>query len=47
MVVLEALNGPQDSVKLMVKAFDERRRFMHKRLNERKREGDGQDGKMG
>ena len=31
---LEALSGPQDSVKLMVKAFDERRRFIHKRLNE-------------
>ncbi len=31
---VEALNGPQDSVKLMVKAFDERRIFIHKRLNE-------------
>jgi len=31
---VEALNGPQDSVKLMVKAFDERRKFIHKRLNE-------------
>ncbi|MBI2650480.1 pyridoxal phosphate-dependent aminotransferase [Candidatus Woesearchaeota archaeon] len=31
---LEALNGPQDSVKQMVHAFDERRRFIHKRLNE-------------
>lgn len=31
---LEALNGPQDSVRQMVKAFDERRKFMHKRLNE-------------
>lgn len=31
---LEALNGPQDSVKQMVKAFDERRRFIYKRLNE-------------
>lgn len=31
---LEALNGPQDSVKIMVKAFDERRKFIHKRLNE-------------
>ncbi|MBI2659368.1 pyridoxal phosphate-dependent aminotransferase [Candidatus Woesearchaeota archaeon] len=30
---LEALNGPQDSVKQMVQAFDERRRFIHKRLN--------------
>lgn len=34
MAALEALNGPQGSVKQMVKAFDERRRFMHKRLNE-------------
>lgn len=34
MAALEALNGPQDSVKQMIKAFDERRRFMHKRLNE-------------
>jgi len=31
---LEALNGPQDSVKQMVKAFDERRKFIHKRLKE-------------
>ena len=31
---LEALTGPQDSVKQMVKAFDERRSFIHKRLNE-------------
>ena len=31
---LEALNGPQASVKQMVKAFDERRKFIHKRLNE-------------
>ena len=31
---LEALNGPQDSVKQMVNAFDERRKLMHKRLNE-------------
>ncbi|MBI3027702.1 pyridoxal phosphate-dependent aminotransferase [Candidatus Woesearchaeota archaeon] len=31
---VEALNGPQDSVKEMISAFDERRRFMHKRLNE-------------
>ena len=31
---LEALNGPQDSVNHMIKAFDERRRFIHKRLNE-------------
>ena len=36
MAALEALNGPQDSVKQMIKAFDERRRFMHKRLNEMK-----------
>jgi aspartate aminotransferase len=34
MAALEALNGNQDSVKKMVKAFDERRKFMHKRLNE-------------
>ncbi len=34
MAALEALNGPQDSVKQMVKAFDERRKFIHKRLNE-------------
>lgn len=34
MAALEALSGPQDSVKKMVSAFDERRRFMHKRLNE-------------
>src|SRR3989338_2865968 len=34
MAAIEALNGPQDSVKQMVKAFDERRRFMHKRVNE-------------
>lgn len=34
MAALEALNGPQDSVKQMVKAFDERRKFMYKRLNE-------------
>ena len=34
MAALEALTGPQDSVKHMVKAFDERRRFIHKRLNE-------------
>ncbi len=31
---LEALNGPQDSVKQMVKAFEERRKFIYKRLNE-------------
>jgi len=34
MAALEALNGPQDSINKMVKAFDERRKFMHKRLNE-------------
>lgn len=34
MAALEALNGPQDSVKKIVKAFDERRKFIHKRLNE-------------
>lgn len=31
---LEALSGPQDSVKQMVEAFDERRKFVHKRINE-------------
>lgn len=31
---LEALNGSQDSVRMMVEAFDERRKFIHKRLNE-------------
>ena len=31
---LEALTGPQDSMKQMVKTFDERRKFIHKRLNE-------------
>ncbi len=31
---LEALTGPQDSIRQMVKAFDERRKFMHIRLNE-------------
>jgi aspartate aminotransferase len=34
MAALEALNGPQDSVKEMMRAFDERRKFIHKRLNE-------------
>ncbi|MBI1934930.1 pyridoxal phosphate-dependent aminotransferase [Candidatus Woesearchaeota archaeon] len=34
MAALEALNGPQDSVAKMVEAFDERRKLMHKRLNE-------------
>ena len=34
MAALEALNGPQDSVREMIKAFDERRKFMHTRLNE-------------
>ena len=34
MAALEALNGPQDSVKQMVHAFDDRRKFIHKRLNE-------------
>jgi len=34
MAAVEALAGPQDSVKLMVKAFDERRKFIYKRLNE-------------
>lgn len=31
---IEALTGPQESVVQMVKAFDERRKFMYKRLNE-------------
>jgi len=31
---VEALNGPQESVMHMVKAFDERRKFINKRLNE-------------
>ncbi|HLC60490.1 MAG TPA: pyridoxal phosphate-dependent aminotransferase [Candidatus Nanoarchaeia archaeon] len=34
MAAIEALSGPQDSVKTMVKAFDERRKFIYKRLNE-------------
>ncbi|MAG91751.1 aspartate aminotransferase [Candidatus Woesearchaeota archaeon] len=34
MAALEAITGPQDSVKQMVQAFDERRKFIHKRLNE-------------
>ncbi len=34
MAALEALSGPQKSVKQMVKAFDKRRKFLHKRLNE-------------
>ena len=34
MAAIEALSGPQDSVKLMVSAFDERRKFIYKRLNE-------------
>ena len=34
MAAIEALTGPQESVKEMVKAFDERRRYIHKRLNE-------------
>jgi aspartate aminotransferase len=34
MAALEALAGPQDSVKQMIKAFDERRQFIYKRLNE-------------
>ena len=31
---LEALSGSQESVRQMVKSFDERRKVMHKRLNE-------------
>jgi len=34
MAALEALTGQQDSVMEMVKAFDERRKLIHKRLNE-------------
>lgn len=34
MAALEALTGPQDSISQMIKAFDERRKCMHKRLNE-------------
>lgn len=34
MAALEALTGPQDSVKTMVAAFDKRRKFVYKRLNE-------------
>ena len=34
MAALEALTGPQDSVKQMTEAFDERRKFIYKRLNE-------------
>src|SRR3989338_8744143 len=34
MAALEALKGSQDSIKEMLKAFDERRKFIHKRLNE-------------
>lgn len=34
MAALEALSGPQDSVKQMVKEFNERRKFVYKRLNE-------------
>ena len=30
---IEALTGPQDRVKAMVDAFDERRRFVYERLN--------------
>src|SRR3989344_2964866 len=34
MAALEALTGQQDSVMEMVKAFDERRKLIHRRLNE-------------
>src|SRR3989338_9755382 len=34
MAALEALNGSQGSIREMIKAFGERRKFMHKRLNE-------------
>jgi aspartate/methionine/tyrosine aminotransferase len=33
-VALEALNGPQDFVKKMVREFDRRRHLVHERLNE-------------
>ena len=33
MAAIEALRGPQDSVAMMVKAFDERRRYLVERLN--------------
>lgn len=36
MAALEALKGPQDSVRTMVEAFDQRRRIMVARLNEMK-----------
>jgi aspartate aminotransferase len=36
MAALEALTGPQQSVKQMVKAFDKRRTYMYKRLNNMK-----------
>lgn len=36
MAALEALKGPQDSVKTMVEAFDQRRKIMVARLNEMK-----------
>ncbi|MCJ7760604.1 aminotransferase class I/II-fold pyridoxal phosphate-dependent enzyme, partial [Candidatus Bathyarchaeota archaeon] len=34
MAALEALRGPQDSIKTMIMAFDERRRLMVRSLNE-------------
>jgi aspartate aminotransferase len=34
MAALEAIRGPQDSIKTMIMAFDERRRLMVRRLNE-------------
>lgn len=34
MAALEALTGPQDCIKQMISAFDKRRGYMHKRLNE-------------
>ena len=36
MAALEALNGPQDSIKKMIEAFDKRRMVMVTRLNEMK-----------
>ncbi|WP_455278264.1 pyridoxal phosphate-dependent aminotransferase [[Eubacterium] cellulosolvens] len=36
MAALEALRGPQDSIKKMIEAFDKRRMFMVSRLNEMK-----------
>jgi len=34
MAAVEALNGPQDSLKIMIKEYGERRKFIYKKLNE-------------